>query len=203
MAEAREVRIAAVSARPVLAAAWHAWLEGVGCTVVPPGASASAAVVDVATADPILAARCAWLVLVIDPTGADPLPAGLVVPAVRAVVSLADSRDALVEAVVQACSGRSTVSPSAARHVLDRCVTATRSTPAATPIATMTARELDVASAIAEGLSTKATAARLGVSIKTVEAHRARLFLRLRVRTAAQAAAALVDVPVLARRPTE
>lgn len=51
----------------------------------------------------------------------------------------------------------------------------------------LTPREHDVLAAMADGLSGKAIAARLGVALKTVENHKIRVFDKLGVRTQAQA----------------
>ncbi len=46
-------------------------------------------------------------------------------------------------------------------------------------------RELEVARLLAEGLSNKQVGAKLGISVRTVEAHRARLMRKLRIKSAA------------------
>jgi len=53
--------------------------------------------------------------------------------------------------------------------------------------ASLTPREREVLSALAEGLTTKAIARRLGVAMKTVESHKIRLFGKLGARTQAHA----------------
>jgi DNA-binding NarL/FixJ family response regulator len=53
----------------------------------------------------------------------------------------------------------------------------------------LTTRELDVLGAMSDGLSTKAVAHYLGISAKTVESHKTRIFDKLGVRTQAQAVA--------------
>ena len=50
----------------------------------------------------------------------------------------------------------------------------------------LTPRELDVLAAMADGLSGKAIAARLGVALKTVENHKIRVFDKLGVRNSAE-----------------
>jgi DNA-binding CsgD family transcriptional regulator len=44
----------------------------------------------------------------------------------------------------------------------------------------LTSRERDILASVAEGHSNKSIAERLGISVRTVEAHRARLMLKLR-----------------------
>lgn len=55
------------------------------------------------------------------------------------------------------------------------------------PHASLTPREREVLLALAEGLTTKAIARRLGVALKTVESHKVRLFDKLGARTQAHA----------------
>jgi DNA-binding NarL/FixJ family response regulator len=57
----------------------------------------------------------------------------------------------------------------------------------------LTARELEILGAMADGLSTKAVARLLGITPKTVENHKTRIFDKLGVRTQAQAVAVALD----------
>ena len=52
----------------------------------------------------------------------------------------------------------------------------------------LTARERDVIHPVAEGKSNKLIASELGISMRTVEAHRARIFYKMGVRNAVQLA---------------
>ena len=52
----------------------------------------------------------------------------------------------------------------------------------------LTARERDVIHPVAEGKSNKLIAIELGISLRTVEAHRARIFYKMGVRNAVQLA---------------
>jgi DNA-binding NarL/FixJ family response regulator len=52
----------------------------------------------------------------------------------------------------------------------------------------LTARERDVIYPVAEGKSNKVIAMELGISMRTVEAHRARIFYKMGVRNAVQLA---------------
>jgi DNA-binding NarL/FixJ family response regulator len=54
--------------------------------------------------------------------------------------------------------------------------------------AVLTARERDVIHPVAEGKSNKVIAMELGISMRTVEAHRARIFYKMGVRNAVQLA---------------
>jgi len=58
---------------------------------------------------------------------------------------------------------------------------------------TLTPRESEVLEAMAEGLSTKAIARRLGVAYKTVENHKIRVFEKLQVRTHAHAVSVAIE----------
>ncbi|MCU0634859.1 MAG: response regulator transcription factor [Gemmatimonadaceae bacterium] len=57
--------------------------------------------------------------------------------------------------------------------------------PAPDPLAVLTARERDVLSGVARGLTNKAIAAELGIGRRTVEAHRENLMRKLDIRTVA------------------
>jgi len=59
----------------------------------------------------------------------------------------------------------------------------------------LTARERDVIAPVAEGKSNKVIAIDLGISMRTVEAHRARIFYKMGVRNAVQLARELCTNP--------
>ena len=59
----------------------------------------------------------------------------------------------------------------------------------------LTARERDVIHPVAEGKSNKLIAIELGISMRTVEAHRARIFYKMGVRNAVQLARAVCSSP--------
>lgn len=59
----------------------------------------------------------------------------------------------------------------------------------------LTARERDVIRPVAEGKSNKLIAMELGISMRTVEAHRARIFYKMGVRNAVQLARAFCSNP--------
>lgn len=54
------------------------------------------------------------------------------------------------------------------------------------PFASLTPREREVAALITHGTPNKVIAAELGISQRTIEAHRARIFTKLRVRNAVE-----------------
>lgn len=61
--------------------------------------------------------------------------------------------------------------------------------------AVLTARERDVIHPVAEGKSNKLIAIELGISMRTVEAHRARIFYKMGVRNAVQLAREVCSNP--------
>ena len=61
----------------------------------------------------------------------------------------------------------------------------------------LTARERDVIHPVAEGKSNKLIAIELGISMRTVEAHRARIFYKMGVRNAVQLARHVCTQPEL------
>jgi two-component system nitrate/nitrite response regulator NarL len=70
--------------------------------------------------------------------------------------------------------------------------------------AELTDRERDVLGAVADGLSTKAVAHHLGISVKTVESHKTRIFAKLGVRSQAEAVAvALGSAPDASTDPAQ
>ena len=64
-------------------------------------------------------------------------------------------------------------------------------------VSTLTPRERDVMDYVARGKPNKIIAAELGVSQRTIEAHRARIFQKLRVRNAVELAICLLSGPGL------
>jgi len=88
----------------------------------------------------------------------------------------ATSRTELVDAVVRAAAGQSVLAPSAARSLVDR-----------TRTAALTARELQVLSAIARGGTNQEVARELLVSEATVKTHLLHVYPKLGVRDRAAA----------------
>jgi DNA-binding NarL/FixJ family response regulator len=94
----------------------------------------------------------------------------------------------LVAGVRTVAVGDAALHPAAAALVLQQW-RMLRSSPnnTASPRTELTARELEVLVAMAEGLATKAIATRLDVAMKTVENHKARVFSKLGARNHAHA----------------
>jgi DNA-binding NarL/FixJ family response regulator len=110
------------------------------------------------------------------------------------------SPDAVVEAVTTLAGGAAVLEPTAAGTLLEqwRGLRDGGSGTHGTGMPDLTARETDVLAAMADGLSTKAVALRLGVALKTVENHKIRVFDKLGVRTQAAAVSYAITHGLLA-----
>ncbi len=64
------------------------------------------------------------------------------------------------------------------------------------PVADLTRREREVAMYVIEGMTNKQIAQRLGISHRTVEAHRSRMMAKLKARTGAELLSRLAGFPV-------
>jgi len=95
----------------------------------------------------------------------------------RGYVMKDETADTLILAIRQVLSGRVYVSDRIAQSVLQRL--GHDVPPPGGRLATLTDRELEVFELIGRGLGTNAIAARLGVSVKTIETHRASLKAKL------------------------
>jgi DNA-binding NarL/FixJ family response regulator len=91
-------------------------------------------------------------------------------------VCKSDPADELYKAIDAVRSGHSYVSPTIAHHLVD--LVAKGRQPAGAN-SELTGREREILQLIAEGLSSKETATALGISIRTVETHRANLMQKL------------------------
>jgi DNA-binding NarL/FixJ family response regulator len=79
--------------------------------------------------------------------------------------------------------GEPYMSPAISRHVVDGFLRGAGQP--ASPLTLLTARQREILQLVAEGRSTKEIAADLGLSVKTVETHRAQLMERLEIRDVA------------------
>ena len=79
--------------------------------------------------------------------------------------------------------GETYLSPAISRHVVEELLG--RSTASTNPVDALTPRQREILQLVAEGKSTKQIAGSLGVSIKTIESHRAQLMERLDIRDVA------------------
>lgn len=98
------------------------------------------------------------------------------------MVTIADRLPTLQEALSHLVAGRSYASPAAVRLLLDEHRDRRLGNAPARDVR-LSDRERAVLQAMVDGWTTKETARRLGIAVKTVEAHRTRIFTRLNVRT--------------------
>jgi DNA-binding NarL/FixJ family response regulator len=97
---------------------------------------------------------------------------------------LKDAKPVELEAAVRAVArGEIYLSPAVSRYVVEDYVR--RASGDHSPLDRLTSRQREVLQLIAEGNTTKAIATRLGLSVKTVETHRAQLMERLEARDVA------------------
>jgi len=89
----------------------------------------------------------------------------------------------LERAIVAVTRGETYLSPAISKHVIADYKRRVAEQPE--PIDRLTPRQREVLRLIAEGLSTKEIAFKLGLSVKTVETHRAQLMERLEIRDVA------------------
>jgi len=87
----------------------------------------------------------------------------------------------LAHALTVVAGGGTYISPAVARAVVD-ALRAGEADARRPPLDSLTARQREVLKLVAEGLSSRQVAARLGVSAKTVEAHRSAIMDRLGIR---------------------
>jgi DNA-binding NarL/FixJ family response regulator len=93
-----------------------------------------------------------------------------------------DSTPADIRQAIRAVrAGDSFFSPPAARHL----AAAVQNDLAAAGLDALTARERDVLARVARGLTNREIGAELGISVRTVEAHRDSLMRKLGIRTVA------------------
>jgi DNA-binding NarL/FixJ family response regulator len=113
---------------------------------------------------------------------------------------LKDATPAELETAVRAVArGETYLSPAISRYVVDdyvRHAGADRS-----PLDRLTPRQREILQLIAEGNTTKAIAARLGLSVKTVETHRAQLMERLEARDLASLVRLAVRLGLVTSEP--
>src|SRR6266581_4105129 len=92
---------------------------------------------------------------------------------VRGFVVKTQAADELVEAIREVSRGGLYVSPGPARAVVEACIAG------ATGPDTLSSREREVLRLVADGKTTKETAALLRLSVRTIDAHRASIMRRL------------------------
>ncbi len=132
-------------------------------------------------------------------TDASVEPAALLLGGASGYLAIHDlGTDELVGAARSVAAGEAALHPAAAEVVLRLWRGGGRPGEPARASATLTTREAELLRSMVDGLSNKAAAQRLGVSLKTIESHKSRIFTKLGVRTQAQAvAAALLGEPAV------
>jgi DNA-binding NarL/FixJ family response regulator len=127
------------------------------------------------------------VLLVADESAQDPLH-GLFAGASGVVSLPSGSTEQLRTAIATVSRGEAALHASVAELLLAQWrSTRSVSSQAGGPAPVLTKREREVLQAVAEGLTSKQIARRLGLSVKTVENHRTRVFAKLQARTQAQA----------------
>ena len=106
-------------------------------------------------------------------------------PGVAGLFSKEESPEALGVAIRQVARGEQYLSPSLALALLKS--RKTEMPPPATDLSNLTEREREILALLAEGLSNKAIAARLYLSVRTVEGHLVKLYERLGVHSRVEA----------------
>ncbi len=104
----------------------------------------------------------------------------------RGYLLKSDAERQIVAAVESLAAGRPFLSAVAAERILEAYLRGPG--PNAAPPEPLTPREREVTQAIAEGLTNKEIARRLGISVKTVETHRATLMRKIGARSAVDVA---------------
>ena len=108
--------------------------------------------------------------------------------------------DSLTNGVREVLSGGAALPPSTVATIINQWRASTGLHDAG-GLASLTQREREVINEMALGLSSKAIAARLDISVKTVESHKTRIFSKLGVRTQSAAVAKALRSPD--ERPAE
>jgi DNA-binding NarL/FixJ family response regulator len=105
----------------------------------------------------------------------------------RGYVLKSDADQSLVAAVQSLRRGEPFLTAKVTELVLDRYVGKQKLEPGeAAPRVDLTPREREVIQLVSEGKSSKEVAASLGISVKTVEAHRANIMRKLRLRSVSE-----------------
>lgn len=137
----------------------------------------------------------ATAVMVVNDTRDEDRAIALLGGGVSACISADAGLEELAQAIKEVLGGGVVLQPGTARSIIDQWRQLRRGGGGSLgllnrrglPRAGLTPRESDVLAAMADGLSTKAIARRLGVAPKTIENHKIRVFEKLGVRNQAQA----------------
>lgn len=104
----------------------------------------------------------------------------------RAYVMKQDVTTRVLDAIRRARNGQLFVSERVATQMLNRFVDGTEDGAADSPVSSLSDRELEIVNLIGEGLPTREIAAKLFLSIKTVETHRVHIKRKLNLANATQ-----------------
>lgn len=116
--------------------------------------------------------------------------------AVLGLLSRDETAAALGNAIRQVARGEQYLSPALAQTIVQqRQFKASLTDSQTSVLESLTNREREILSALAEGLSNKAIAARLYLSVRTVEGHLASIYTRLGVHSRAEAMLLAVKIP--------
>lgn len=134
----------------------------------------------------------------------DPVPQEILIDLLTEGVSgyllLSDAApERVAEAALAVAHGDAALHPAVARAILDQWRAARAAPTTRIGRVALTPRELAVVAALADGLAAKQIAARMVVSIKTVENHKASIFKKLGVRTQTEAVAVAMTNGLLRR----
>jgi DNA-binding NarL/FixJ family response regulator len=102
----------------------------------------------------------------------------------KAYVTKQDHATKVLDAIRKVRKGQMYVSERVSSYMLNRMITGKEE--GDSPVASLSDRELEVVTLIGEGLATREIAARMRVSVKTVETHRAHIKTKLDLASAAQ-----------------
>jgi DNA-binding NarL/FixJ family response regulator len=91
-------------------------------------------------------------------------------------------KEELEIAVRAVCGGETYLTPAISKTLVTALSRKSQTSSASSPLELLTSRQREVLRLVAEGNSTKQVAARLGLSVKTVEAHRGAIMERLGIR---------------------
>lgn len=116
---------------------------------------------------------------------------------VLGLFSKSETAEALSIAIRQVARGEAYLSPALALSLLQR--KQNQATLHEVELSTLTERELEVLSLLAEGLSNKAIAARLYLSVRTVDGHLSNLYSRLGVRSRTEAMRLAIERNLVSR----
>jgi DNA-binding NarL/FixJ family response regulator len=105
--------------------------------------------------------------------------------------------EALSIAIRQVARGDAYISPVLALSMLQR--EQIRENPPEVELSTLTEREREVLALLAEGLSNKAIAARLYLSVRTIDGHLSNLYARLGVRSRTEAMRLAIEQNLVSR----